>query len=74
MHRVRSYKKFFNKELENIKNNQTELKNAISEMKNTLEGIISRINEAEELISELEDRVAQITAMEQQQKNEIRSV
>ena len=31
-----------NKELENIKNNQTEM-NTISEMKNTLEGINSRL-------------------------------
>ena len=35
----------FYKELENIKNNQAELKNTINEMKNTLEGINSRINE-----------------------------
>ena len=34
-------------------------------MKNTLEGINSRINEAEEWISELEDRMMEITAMEQ---------
>ena len=34
-------------------------------MKNTLEAISSRINEAEEQSSELEDRVVEITAMEQ---------
>ena len=34
-------------------------------MKNTLEGINSRINEAEEQISELEDRVVDITVVEQ---------
>ena len=45
----------FNKELENIKNNQTGLKK-ITEMKNTLERINSRINEAEQRISELEDK------------------
>lgn len=42
----------FNKELENIKNNQTEL-NTITEMKSPLEGINSRLSEAEEHISEL---------------------
>ena len=32
----------FSKELENIKKNQTEVKNIIIEMKNTLQGINSR--------------------------------
>ena len=39
-------------------------------MKNTLEGSNSRINEAEEQISELEDRVVEITAMEQNKEKE----
>ena len=34
-------------------------------MKNTLEGLNSRIIEAEEWISELEDKMVEITAMEQ---------
>ena len=42
-----------NKELENIKNNQTQEKNTITEMKNTLEGIDSKINDAEELKAEV---------------------
>ena len=41
------------------------MNNIITEMKNTLEGIISRINRAEKRISELEDRIVEITAMEQ---------
>ena len=57
----------FNKELENIKNSQTEM-NTITEMKNTLEGINSRITEAEERISELEDRTVEITAEEQKKE------
>ena len=36
------------KEVENIENNQRELKNTITEEKNTLEGINRRINNAEE--------------------------
>ena len=38
----------FNKELEDLKNKQTEMNNTITEMKNTLEGINSRVNEVEE--------------------------
>ena len=41
------------------------MNNTITEMKNTLEGIDSRITEAEEWISDLEDRMVEITAMEQ---------
>ena len=37
----------FNKELEKINSNQTEMKSTITEMKNILEGIGSRINETE---------------------------
>ena len=61
----------FNKELENIKSDQTELKNTITKMKNTLEGISSRINEAEQ-IGELEERMVESTATEQNEgkKNE----
>ena len=44
---------------------QTEMKNTITEIKNTLEGNISRINKAEKWISKLEDRLVEITAMEQ---------
>ena len=41
-------------------------------MKNTLEGINSRINEAEEQISELEDRLVEITAMEQNKEKRMK--
>lgn len=58
---------FLNKELENIKNNEIELKNTITEMKSTLEGINSRLNE-EEWITELEDRVVEIIMAEQKRK------
>ena len=42
-----------------------ELKNKHTKMNNTLEGINSRITEAEEWINYLEDRMAEITAAEQ---------
>ena len=49
-----------NKQLENKKKNQTELKNTIAKMKNTLEGIDSRLDDKEEWLSKLEDRVVVI--------------
>ena len=41
-------------------------------MKNTLEGIHSRINEAAEWITELEDRLVEITAMEQNKEKRMK--
>ena len=48
----------FNKDLEELKNKQTE-------MNNTLEGIISRKTEAEKQILDLENRMVEIIAAEQ---------
>ena len=53
------------KDIEEIKNIQTEMNNTISEIENTLKGTNSRITETEEWISELEDRMVEITAKEQ---------
>ena len=55
----------FNKDLEELKNKQTEMNNKITEMENTLEGINSRKTEAEEWISYLEDTMVEFTAVEQ---------
>ena len=55
----------FNKDLEELKNKQTEMTNTITEMKTTLEGLNSRITEAKERISDLEDRMVEFTAAEQ---------
>ena len=52
------------KNIEEIKNKQTEMNNTITEIKNALEGTNSRITEAEKWISELEDRMVEITAEE----------
>ena len=54
------------KDLEEIKNKQTE-------MNNTLEGINSRITEAKERINYLEDRMVEITATEQNIEKRIRN-
>ena len=44
---TRQIQEMFNKDLEELKNKQTEMNNTITEMKNTLEGISNRITEAE---------------------------
>ena len=61
----------FNKELENIKKNQSELRNKIIEMKSALEGINSRVGDTEEHISDFEDRIMEITQTEQQKEKQI---
>ena len=53
---IAKMKDVFNKDLEELKNKQTEINNTITKMRNTLEGINNRITEAEKWISELEDR------------------
>ena len=63
--RIDKMQETFNKDVEELKRNQTMMKNTINEMKTTLEGINSRINEEEEWISDLEDRMVEFTAVEQ---------
>ena len=46
--KMEKMQEIFNKDLEELKNKQTEMNNTIIEMKTTLEGISSRITEAEE--------------------------
>ena len=55
----------FNKDLEELKSKQTMMNNTINEIKNYLEGINSRLTEAEERIYHLEDKVVEITTVEQ---------
>ena len=45
---IEKIQEMFNKDLEELKNKQTEMNNTIIEMKNTLEGISGRVAEAEE--------------------------
>ena len=45
---IEKIQKMFNKDLEELKNKETEMNNTITVMKNTLEGINNIINEAEE--------------------------
>ena len=62
------YSENYNQDWENIRKNQSELKNTITEMKNTLEWINSRLDDTEEWISNQEDRVIEITQPEQQKE------
>ena len=62
----------FNKDLEELKNKQTEMNNTITEMKTTQEGINSRITEAEERISDLEERMLEFTAAEQNKEKRMK--
>ena len=56
--KIEKMQEMFTRDLEELKNKQTE-------MNNILEGINSRISEAEEQINDLEDRMVEITATEQ---------
>ena len=62
----------FNKDLEEIKKNQSIMNKAINEIKNTLEGTNSRITEAEERISEVEDRMVEINEAERKKERRIK--
>ena len=61
--KIEKTQEMFTKDLEELKNKQTE-------MNNTLERINSRITEAEEQINDLEDKMVEITSAEHRKKNE----
>ena len=63
--RMEKIQETFNKDLEELKSKQTIMHNTINEIKNSLEGINSRTTEAEERISDLEDKIVEITTIEQ---------
>ena len=56
--KIKKMQEMFTKDIEELKNKQTE-------MNNTLEGTNSRITEVEEQINDLVDRMVEITATEQ---------
>ena len=56
--KIEKMQEMYTKDLEELKNRQTE-------MNNTLERINSRVTDAEEQINDLEDRMVEITATEQ---------
>ena len=70
--KIEKMKEMFNKDLEELKNKQTEMNSTITEMKTTLEGINSRISEAKEWISDLEDRMVEFTDVEQNKEKRMK--
>ena len=70
---IEKIQEMFNKDIEELKNKQTEMNNTITEMKNTLEGINNRITEAEQ-ISELEGKMVEITAKEQNKEERMKRI
>ena len=62
----------FNKNLEEIKMNQSIMNNAKTEIKNTLERTNSRITEAEERKSEVVDRMKGINEVEKEKEKRIK--
>ena len=70
--KIKKIQEILNKDLEELKNKQTEMNNTITEMKTTLQGINSRITETEEWISDLEDRMVEFTATEQNKEKRMK--
>ena len=58
-------------ELESIRRSQEILENSFEEIKVELKGMNIRMNNAEEQISDLEDRIMEITELEQQTETQI---
>ena len=69
--RIEKMQAMFNKDLEEIKENQYTMNNAINEIKNTLEGN-NRITEAEDTISEVENRMVEINEAERKKEKQIK--
>ena len=66
--RTERMQEMFNKDLEEIKKDQSIINNAIAETKSTLEATNSRITEAEDKISEVEDRMVEINEAERKKE------
>ena len=71
---IEKIQEMFNKDLQELKNKQTEVNSTITEMKNTLEGINNRKTEAEEPVRELEDKMVEITAEEQNKEKRMKRI
>lgn len=71
--RMQELSENFNKDLKDIRKNQSELKSTITEIKkNTLKGISSRLNDSEEWISDPEGRIVEITQSEQHTESQMK--
>ena len=72
--RMEKIQDMFNKDLEELKSQQTMMTNTINEIKNSVEGINSRITEAEGRISDLEDKRVEITTTEQNKEKRMKRI
>ena len=72
--RMEKIQEMFNKDLEELKCEQTMMNNTINEINNSLEGINSRITKAEERISDLEDKRVEITTTEQNKEKRMKGI
>ena len=68
--RIVEHSENFSKVLDNIRKNQSELKNTIIERKNTLQGINSRLEDTEEWNSNLQNKIVEITQVDGKKKRE----
>ena len=68
---IKTIQEMFNKELEDLKNKETEMNNTVTGMKNKPNGI-NRIIEAEEWISVLKSRMVEITAAEENKEKRMK--
>ena len=67
--RVGDISETFNKEIENIKRDQSETKNSITEIKHTLHRINNKLEEAEQ-ISDMQDRIMETYQADRREKKE----
>ena len=65
---------YYKKELETIRRNQEKLENSFAKMKAELKVVHSRMNNAEKCISDLEDRIMEITQLEQQMESQVKKI
>ena len=72
--RMEKIQETFNKDLEELKSQQTMMNNTIKTIKNSLEGINSRITEAEEWISDLEDKIVEVATAEQNKEKRMQRI
>ena len=73
--RMEKIQQIFNRDLEEVtKSKQTMINNTINEIKNSLEGINSRITEAEKQIRDLEDKIVEITIIEQNKEKRMKRI
>ena len=66
--RIEKMQEKFNKDLEEIKRNESIMSNAITEIKIPLQGTNSRITEAEDRLSEVEDIMVKINEAERKKE------